>query len=91
MAAKKRDKNPSAPEYPFEIVFRAAEEMNPQLSFNDVDVVINRNSLRKLLDFCGGQVMESFKLNLLLVKDTLFIERCERSSEKLIYGSFHSG
>lgn len=91
VSAKKRDRNARAPEYPFEIVFRASEEMNPHLSFNDVDVVINRNSLRKLLDFCGGQVMESFRFNLLLVKGTLFVERCESSADKLIYGSYHRG
>ncbi|KAJ6787649.1 hypothetical protein PWT90_06884 [Aphanocladium album] len=79
------------PEYPFEIVFRATEIVNPQFSFHDVDVVVNRNSLRKLLEFCDGKVSESFKVNLLLVKNTLFIERCESSAVKLLYGSAQSG
>lgn len=65
--------------------------MSPEFCFDGVDIVVNRNSLRKLLDFCNGRVKSSFRLNLLLVKNTLFIERCERNAVKMIRGSQNSG
>ncbi|KAI0112275.1 hypothetical protein GGR51DRAFT_557459 [Nemania sp. FL0031] len=74
------------PRYPFEPVFRAAVAMNPTINFADVDVVINRNSLRKFLDFCGGTVRDSFRVNLAIVNDTLFIERHEKNARELIRG-----
>ena len=43
------------PLVPFEPLFRATPSMNPEFHFDDVDVVVNRNSLRKLLDFCVGR------------------------------------
>lgn len=65
--------------------------MNPDFRFDDVDIVVNRNSLRKLLDLCGGRVTESFRVNLLQVQSSLFIERCEKSARKLVRGSQNSG
>lgn len=60
-------------------------------SFSDIDVIVNRNSLRKLLDFCSGKNPRSFRINLLLIKNTLFIERCEKSLREYIGGSQQSG
>jgi len=60
--------------------------MSPEFCFDGVDIVVNRNSLRKLLDFCNGRVKGSFRLNLLLVKNTLFVERCERNATEMIRG-----
>lgn len=65
--------------------------MNPDFRFDDVDIVVNRNSLRKLLDLCGGRVAESFRVNLLLIHSSLFIERCEKSARQLVKGSQNSG
>lgn len=78
-------------QYPFEPLFRATALMSPAVRFDDVDIVVNRNSLRKLLDFCGGRVKESFRVNILLIDKSLFIERCERSARKLIRGSQNAG
>lgn len=64
------------PEYPFEVVFRAVESMNPTFRFNSVDILLNRNSLRKLHDFCLGRVQDSFRVNLYLVNSTLIVEMC---------------
>lgn len=45
-----RDANVArSPRWPFEPMFRAAEVMRPDFKFDDVDVVINRNSLSILL------------------------------------------
>lgn len=64
------------PEYPFEVVFRAVELMNPTFRFNSVDVLLNRNGLRRLHDFCLGRVQDSFRVNLYLVNSTLIVEMC---------------
>lgn len=86
------DQNKSrAPRYPFEPLFRAAEVMSPDYRFCDVDVVINRNSLRKLLDFCHGRRQDSFRVDLLMVEHTLIVERCEKSATTIVRGSKDSG
>src|SRR4051794_20911785 len=72
------------PKYPFEVAFRATELMRPGFRFDDVDVVVNRNSLRKLLDFCHGRAKDSFRIDLYMVHNTLIIERREKSVKELI-------
>ncbi|KAJ4327201.1 hypothetical protein N0V84_002331 [Fusarium piperis] len=79
------------PKYPFEVVFQAMNVMNPTFKFNDVDVLTNRNSLRHLLDFCRGKCRNSFRIDLYLVRDTLIIERRERSTKEMIRGYGNSG
>ncbi|KAI3316823.1 hypothetical protein HD806DRAFT_527538 [Xylariaceae sp. AK1471] len=79
------------PQYSFESLFRAAEVTSPGIDFGDVDIVINRNSLRKFLDFCAGSVRQSFRVNLSVIHNTLFIERCERNARDLIRGAGGSG
>jgi hypothetical protein len=69
------------PMSPFEPAFRAAAICSPGFSFDDVDVVINRNSLRKFFDICrgSGPRQSVFRLNLFCEgKKTLIVERCER-------------
>ncbi|KAI3390416.1 hypothetical protein diail_9728 [Diaporthe ilicicola] len=79
------------PNHPFEVVFQAAEMMNPTVRFDEVDVLTNRNSLRKFFDFCKGRAQDSFRVNLHLVNDTLIIERCVRSTTEFLQGSAGSG
>ncbi|KAG6368198.1 hypothetical protein INS49_002399 [Diaporthe citri] len=79
------------PDYPFEVVFQAAELMNPTVRFDEIDVLTNRNSLLKFFDFCEGRVQKSFRVNLHLVNDTLIIERCVRSTAEYFPGSGASG
>ncbi|WQF84409.1 hypothetical protein CDEST_09423 [Colletotrichum destructivum] len=82
------DQNTSLmPQHPFEPMFRAAASMNQDMSFDDIDIVTNRNSLRKLLDFCSPRSQESFRLHLHLVRNTLIIERCEELTEGFADGS----
>ncbi|GJC83304.1 hypothetical protein ColLi_06142 [Colletotrichum liriopes] len=78
-------------QHPFEPMFRAAASMSQGMSFDDIDIVTNRNSLRKLLEFCAVRSQESFRLNLHLVRNTLIIERCEKRTHELIDGSRNSG
>lgn len=79
------------PEYPFEPIFRALGVLNPKFRFDDVDVVVNRNSLRKLLEFCRGNAVETFRVNLLTVNNTVFIDRCEKSAVEYVRGSTETG
>ena len=78
-------------EYPFEPLAEAAAAMNPGFSFDLVDVVANRHSLRKLLDFCGARTQNSFRVSLLMVRNTLFIERSEKDARSLVRGSQTTG
>ncbi|KAK0648462.1 hypothetical protein B0T16DRAFT_324280 [Cercophora newfieldiana] len=61
--------------YPFEQIFQATAVMDPDFRFNKIDIVTTRNSLRKFLDFCSGRRPDSFRVNLSLVENTLFIEQ----------------
>ncbi|KAF4974933.1 hypothetical protein FZEAL_8196 [Fusarium zealandicum] len=79
------------PKHPFEVVFQAMGTMNPTKKFDGIDVLVNRNSLRHLLDFCHGRCGESFRINLYMVQNTLVIERCEKSARHMIRGSHRSG
>ncbi|KAK7427012.1 hypothetical protein QQZ08_006439 [Neonectria magnoliae] len=79
------------PEYPFEVVFRALEVMNPDYKFNNVDVLVNRNTLQKLLDYCAGKQHNDFRLNLFVVQNTLIIERCEEKLVDMIRGVGNNG
>ncbi|KAI0152692.1 hypothetical protein GGR57DRAFT_503556 [Xylariaceae sp. FL1272] len=79
------------PKYPFEPLFRAADTMNPQMRFDNVDVVINRNSLRKFLDLGGGPTKSNFRVNVAMVHDTMIVERCEKSTTRLIRGTSDFG
>lgn len=72
------------PEYSFEPIFQALAVMKPTFRFDGIDVVLDRNSLRKLLDFTSGRISQDFRLELLIVDNTLFIERCERNVRDLV-------
>ncbi|CAG9984811.1 unnamed protein product [Clonostachys byssicola] len=79
------------PRHSFEPLFRAVEVMNPRLRFNDVDIICNRNSLRNLILFSSQRYLQNFRVNLLVVNNTLFIERCERDASIIIRGSYDRG
>ncbi|CAG9936201.1 unnamed protein product [Clonostachys rosea f. rosea IK726] len=79
------------PRHSFEPLFRAVEVMNSGLRFNDVDIICNRNSLRNLILFSSQRSLQNFRVNLLVVNNTLFIERCERDASIIIRGSYDHG
>ncbi|KAJ1333092.1 RAT1-interacting protein [Microdochium nivale] len=80
-----------APKFPWEPMFQATASMNSTFRFDDVDVLTNRNSLRKLLEFSNGRRQDSFRLNLHLVHRTLIIERYEKNTRMLVSGSRNPG
>lgn len=86
------DQNSSKnPEHSFEVVFRAMSLMRPEYRFNEVDALVNRNTLRKLLDFCNGRGQSSFRIDLYTVNNTLIMERFEKYTKELLHGSHESG
>ena len=67
------------PVYPFEPIFQSLAVMNPSIRFNDVDIVINRNTIQKLLLFASHKrTYGAFHVNLDMVGNTLFIDRQDR-------------
>lgn len=65
------------PMNPYTPVFHAMSLMNPDYSFLDVDILADRNSLRKLLEFVQDKSVGPFRLDLYIVVDTLVIVRRE--------------
>lgn len=65
------------PECPFEPAFRALQTMNPNYKLDNVDVLINRNSLMRLLEFASGGSTDSCCLEVFIVKDTLVVHRAD--------------
>jgi hypothetical protein len=70
------------PRYQFEPIFQTLTTMNPTKSFEKVHIVINRNSLQKLLAFASmKRTYHQFHLSLDMIGDTLFLGRHERNAQ----------
>ena len=67
----RRPKNPYSP------MFAALRVMRPGYTFNDIDVLADRNNLRTLLEFTQGKPNGPLRLNLFLINNTLIIVRKE--------------
>ena len=63
--------------------------MNPDVQLGKIDIITNRNSLRKLLDFVGGRRQDPFCIGLQMVKNTLFIGRRDRNARASISKNWH--
>ncbi|EQB56420.1 hypothetical protein CGLO_03555 [Colletotrichum gloeosporioides Cg-14] len=79
------------PTMPFEPMFRAIEADVSPPTFYSVDVVVNRNSLRQLFNFVKGGKKDSFRVQLHMVRNTLFITRQEKNNQySMGYGKSYS-
>ncbi|KAI8241573.1 hypothetical protein K4K55_012176 [Colletotrichum sp. SAR 10_96] len=79
------------PNMPFEPMFRAIEADVSPPTFRSVDVVVDRNSLRQLFDFVKGGKKDSFRVQLHMVRNTLFITRQEKNNQySMGYRKFYS-
>lgn len=54
-------------------MFQSLSVMNPKARFDDIDIVINRNSLAYLLRLANGNCQKSFRLDLTMVHNTLIV------------------
>ncbi|KAF2124744.1 hypothetical protein P153DRAFT_301357 [Dothidotthia symphoricarpi CBS 119687] len=79
------------PQFPFEPAFQALSIVKPEAKLDDIDIIVNRNSLRKLLDFAAGRRRDPWRMDLHLVKNTLFISRKEMSARAMVRGNGNSG
>lgn len=59
--------------FQFEPIFQALSIMNPNVRFNNVDIVIGRSNLLQLLHFVEGKDRQTFALDLKLINKTLFV------------------
>jgi hypothetical protein len=64
--------------------------MSPNVQLDDIDIVANRNSFRKFLDFVAGRRQDPFRMDMHMVNNTLFITRRERSARIMISGPHNS-
>jgi hypothetical protein len=77
------------PRYQFEPIFQALAITNPTKYFDEVQIVINRNSLQKLLAFASmKRNYDQFHLSLDMIGDTLFLGRRERNAQVFSKTSF---
>jgi hypothetical protein len=79
------------PLYPFEPMFQSMSILNPGFRFDNIDLIVNRNSLRHLLRFTGGSVKQHFRLDLAMVHNTLIVTPVwksvlEKALQKANYG-----
>ena len=65
--------------------------MRPEYCFDEIDILVNRHSLRKLFDLCHIQSQESFRIDFYTVKDTLIMEKCEKITVEHLRGSVRLG
>jgi len=79
------------PKYPFEPVFASLAIMEPYVVLDEVDIIANRNSLRKLLDFSAGKKLDTFCMGLHMVGNTLVVSRKERNAQQTIHGAPNAG
>lgn len=67
------------PEYPMEPLFRAVQYCTPDFDWENVDVVTDRNNLRKLLSFIEGNPEKSIRIDFQRVGNMLVLIRCDES------------
>ncbi|KAF9634248.1 hypothetical protein BFW01_g5143 [Lasiodiplodia theobromae] len=72
------------PSCPFIPLFSALRATNPSFSFAGVDLLTNRNSLRKLLGVAENRPSQSFRIDATLVRDTLVLFRREHSLREFL-------
>ncbi|KAF2009145.1 hypothetical protein BU24DRAFT_474013 [Aaosphaeria arxii CBS 175.79] len=66
-----------ARQFPFEPLMQATSLMNPDFKFDDVDIVCDRNTLRRLLPWGKCQTTDPFAVDLVVIGKTMFMCRKE--------------
>jgi hypothetical protein len=70
------------PKFQFEPIFQSLAIMNPTKQFDDIDIVVNRNTIQKLFAFASSKRhYDAFHVNLDMVGNTLFISRKEKHAQ----------
>ncbi|RDW70990.1 hypothetical protein BP6252_07553 [Coleophoma cylindrospora] len=79
------------PSASFDPFFKALLRMNPSFDMTPIELITDRNSLRKLLRFVSGKVPQSWRIDVDIVEDTMFFTRWEENRVQIITGSRDSG
>ena len=76
-------RNPSSP---LEPLFRALFSQNPDFDIRDIDLVTDRNNVRKLLRFVQGSSNDSFQIGVEIIGKTTLFTRIEPKTTDTIQG-----
>jgi hypothetical protein len=82
------------PDYPVEPMFRALNITQPSFGLQSIDVVTDRNSIRKLLSFVSpssNRKAENFTINIEIIKNTAVFVRAETAAYEIIGPYEHWG
>jgi hypothetical protein len=75
------------PRFPLESLFRALSVNGPELDIGDVDLVTDRNNIRKLLRFVQGSSNDTFQIQVEIAGDrTALFTRMEEKTKETIWG-----
>ncbi|KAE9365157.1 hypothetical protein N431DRAFT_298108, partial [Stipitochalara longipes BDJ] len=81
-------RSPSASFDPF---FKALLTMNPNFDMNPIQLITDRNSLRKLLQSVSGKITKSWRIDVDIIEDTMFFTRWEEHQVQIITEARDSG
>ncbi|EHK48442.1 hypothetical protein TRIATDRAFT_290144 [Trichoderma atroviride IMI 206040] len=74
-----------SPRYPLEPLFRALQAENPDFELGDIDLVTDRNNIRKLLRFVQGSSSDNFEIRVEIAGDkTALFTRVEIKTKDII-------
>ncbi len=65
--------------------------MQPNFDMKPIDLTTDRNSLRKLLLFVSGKARKSWRIDVDVIEDTMFLTRWEENLTQMITGARDSG
>ncbi|KAL1960657.1 hypothetical protein VTO42DRAFT_7236 [Malbranchea cinnamomea] len=77
--------------YPAEALFRSLAVMQPNLDMRDIDLVTDRNNLRKLLHFVSQTVDRSFRIDVKFHGGVVFFSRWEPELRQTILSGQNLG
>lgn len=76
-----------SPRYPLEPLFRALQAQSPDFELRDIDLVTDRNNIRKLLRFVQGSSSDSFEIRVEIAGNkTALFTRVENKTTDTIRG-----
>lgn len=73
-----------SPTFSFEAVFHALDTMQPGLLFDDIDLLIDVDSLVKLFDFTAKVDSPPFRMHAYILYNTLIIEKYEKEAAQIM-------
>lgn len=65
------------PSSPFTPLMLAVQHMKPSFDFSEIDIITDRNNLRKLAGWAAGDAINGFRIDVELVGKTLLLSRWE--------------